>query len=262
MSVQKFFSKWHRSIAKRVPGIRQPVAVGNRRIADPHKVRFSLPSMKLAEVLPGSDEAEVAFLPRLIRTHKWAMPEHELITLGAIAKALQPRFVVEIGTFLGGSTIAIASNMPEQGRLITFDIDPSKRKTHVHGLGVGVPDFDVGCLFRGTRYERMIEQRFSHSENFAHQDLLGKADLVFVDADHTYDFVKEDTKQAVRLLKTGGSIIWHDYTWEPSSSECVGVTQAVNEFQEEFGGCCQIEGTRFAIYTPSLLADQTRYTAA
>ncbi|MBU6236758.1 MAG: class I SAM-dependent methyltransferase [Planctomycetes bacterium] len=262
MSIRKFVDKWHRSIAKRVPGIHPPVATGNRRIEKPHKVRFSLPTLSLSEIFSGCDNEEVAFLPRLIRTHKWAMPEHELITLGAITKVLQPRLVVEFGTFLGGSTLVFASNMPERSKIITFDIDPSARKTHIHGMGVGVPDFDLGCLFRGTRYERMIEQRYSNELNFYDKNVEGQADLVFVDADHTYDFVKKDTQLAVRFLKPGGSILWHDYTWELSSSECVGVTQAVNEFHKEVGGCYQIAGTRFAIYTPSLVANRSRTTAA
>jgi len=262
VSIQRFVHKWHRSIAKRIPGIDPPVPVGNRRIAKASKIPFLLPSLSLSEIFEGSDQAEVTMLTRLIRTHKLAMPEHELITLGAIAKALQPKLVVEFGTFTGGSTTALASNMPVQSKIITIDLDPAKRDTHVHGLGVGVSGFDVGYLFRGTRYEQMIEQRYANSVDFDDQELLGKADLVFVDADHTYEFVKRDTQKALSFIKPGGSILWHDYTWEPSNTECVGVTQTVNEFWQEHSACAQIAGTRFAIYTPSIASLQSKRVAA
>lgn len=248
MGINKFVSKWKRSIAKRLPG--QHVDPGNKEVAP--DVPFLVPEATLSEIFEGSDQAEVTMLPRLIRTHKWAMPEHELLTLGALTKVLQPKLVVEFGTFMGGSTLAMASNMPQDGRIVTIDLDPTARKTHVHGMGVGLSDFDVGTLFRGTRYESQIEQRFANTVNFRDDDLLQAADLVFVDADHTYEFAKRDTQTALTFMKPGGSILWHDYTWEPANPECVGVTRTVNEFWEEHGSCSQILGTRFAIFSPVL----------
>jgi predicted O-methyltransferase YrrM len=35
-------------------------------------------------------------------------------------------------------------------------------------------------------------------------------DLVFIDAGHTYDYVKRDTDQALTMLRPGGVIVWHD----------------------------------------------------
>ncbi|MCC9609593.1 class I SAM-dependent methyltransferase [Blastopirellula sp. JC733] len=228
----------------------RPTAAGNRNVPD--HVPFIVPEASLSELFPGADQAEVVMLPRLIRSHKWAMPEHELLTLGALIKMLQPRLIVEFGTFMGGSTLTMAANMPEDGRIVTIDLDPNVRGTHVHGQGVGLSNFDVGCLFQGTRYERQIEQRFANSVEFSDHDLLAAADLVFVDADHTYEFCKRDTQTAVTFAKPSGALLWHDYTWEPAAKECVGVTQTVNEFWEERGGCRQVAGTRFAVYLPKL----------
>jgi predicted O-methyltransferase YrrM len=211
-------------------------------------VEFIVPTQTLDEIFPGAGQAEIIMLPRLIRSHKWAMPEHELLTLGAIAKMIQPRKVVEFGTFRGGSTLVMASNIPSDGRIVTVDIDPAQRKSHEHGLGTGLSEFDLGCLFRGTAYESKIEQRFCNTLHFDADDLIGQADLVFVDADHTYEFVKRDTEKAMTLVRPGGWILWHDYTWEPENSECAGVTKAVNEFFLRYGNCHQIAKTRFAIH--------------
>lgn len=211
-------------------------------------IEFLVPEKQIGDLFEGGDVAEVVMLPRLIRSHKWAMPEHELLVLGAIANILSPRLIVEFGTFRGGSTLAMASNSASDSRVITIDLDPKLRKVHEHGTGVGLSEFDVGCLFRNTRFSSRIEQRFANSVEFVDNDLVGKADLILVDADHTYEFARRDTEKAMQFLKPGGTIVWHDYTWEPQNSECAGVTRTVNEFWQKHGNCFRIAGTRFAIY--------------
>jgi hypothetical protein len=60
-------------------------------------------------------------------------------------------------------------------------------------------------------------------------------DLVFIDGNHDYEWVKHDTDLALRL---GAKIIvWHDYGTEP------GVTRAVDELGE---GVVRVLGTRIA----------------
>jgi predicted O-methyltransferase YrrM len=222
---------------------RQPAA---RSIAA--HIEFLLPTCSLDDILPGADRADVCMLPRLIRTHLWAMPEHELLTLGAIIRMIHPARVIEFGTFHGGSTLVMAANMADGGRIVTFDLDPAARDTHEHGLGTGLMDFDLGCLFRGTRYAPMIEQRYGNTLHVDDHDLAEGADLVFIDADHTYAFAKRDTATALTCVRPGGWIVWHDYTWEPEHSECAGVTRTVNEFFEQHGECWHIAGTRFAMH--------------
>ena len=39
---------------------------------------------------------------------------------------------------------------------------------------------------------------------------LGKFDCVFIDGDHTWEGVKQDTELALSLIHKRGSIIWHD----------------------------------------------------
>lgn len=211
-------------------------------------VEFIVPTRPLEEILPGASAAEVRMLPRLIRNHLWAMPEHELLTLGAITRMINPRHVVEFGTFQGGSTLVMAANMADDGRVVTIDVDPAQRALHEHGLGTGLDEFDLGVLFRGTRYESRIEQRYSNTLDRHHADLVGQADLVFIDADHSYAFVTRDTAKALTFVRPGGWLVWHDYTWTPENSACAGVTKAVNEFFRQHGECFQIAGTRFAVH--------------
>ena len=211
-------------------------------------IDFPLPTRALAELFPGAEWLEVTLLPRLLRRHEWAMPESELAVLGALCRALQPRSIVEFGTFTGGSTLMMAANTPPQARIITVDLDPSTRAAHRDGLGTGIGGFEVGELFRESAYANKIEQRYANTQEFDATSLAGSVDFLFLDGDHTYDFVRSDTDKALRMLRPGGTLLWHDYTWGPEHVECAGVTRCVNEFWRQHGGCFRIADTRFAIH--------------
>lgn len=51
----------------------------------------------------------------------------------------------------------------------------------------------------------------------------GSLDLVFIDADHSYESCKEDILVWLPKVRKGGVICGHDYGWDP------GVAQAVDE---------------------------------
>jgi hypothetical protein len=48
--------------------------------------------------------------------------------------------------------------------------------------------------------------------------------VVFVDGSHAYSYVVSDTAKALRMVRPGGLVLWHDY-----SPECPGVFRALNE---------------------------------
>lgn len=209
---------------------------------------WELPVRSLDEIWPGMNSAAVAMIPNQIRRHLWGMPEHELLVLGAVTQALRPDRIVEFGTFTGASTLAMALNSRSHTRIVTVDVDPADRPSHVHGLGVGLIEFRVGEVFKDTAWHAKIEQRLCDTRLFTMPEWEGQVGLFLVDADHTYDFVRSDTAFANTMLSPRGAIVWHDYTWSPDAAECGGVTRAVNEYHQRHGNCFQIAGTRFAIY--------------
>jgi hypothetical protein len=55
-----------------------------------------------------------------------------------------------------------------------------------------------------------------------------KFDLIFIDGDHSYNGVKNDTKIAFELLRDEQAIIvWHDYARMPDGHERQEVIQAI-----------------------------------
>lgn len=58
----------------------------------------------------------------------------------------------------------------------------------------------------------------------------GFFDWIYIDGDHSYSGVRRDSKVAVQKLKSGGLLVFNDYTiFDPLSFRPFGVIHAVNE---------------------------------
>ena len=107
------------------------------------------------------------------------MPERQSMLTGKLegrflkmlVAMLQPRLIVEIGTFTGYSALAMAEALPPGGRLITLEI--SKR----HGA-------IAGGNFAASPYRDVIDLRMGPALESLGR-IEGPVDLAFVDADKT-----------------------------------------------------------------------------
>jgi predicted O-methyltransferase YrrM len=120
----------------------------------------------------------------------------------------------EIGTFDGRSTRAMAMNLAKDGRLHTLNLPPGQD----HNTA-GVRNVDSalntkvvsGFRFLGTPEAQRIVQLFGDSAAFDFGPYEGQMDLVFIDGSHAFEYVKNDTEAAKRMIKaSGGWIVWHD----------------------------------------------------
>jgi predicted O-methyltransferase YrrM len=170
----------------------------------------------------------------------------ELECIAKIVKHNQPKTIFEIGTFDGRTTMNMAHNAPDS-KIYTLDL-PAK---DIHKTEYRIKTADLrfikkevsGARFIGTKYEKQIEQIYADSASFDYSSMENSIDLIFIDGSHAYDYVINDTKIAMKLLRNGkGTIIWHDYGWRE-------VIQALNEFyqgDDRFKNLKNIEGTTIA----------------
>jgi hypothetical protein len=90
-----------------------------------------------------------------------------------------------------------------------------------------------------------------NSRYFDFGSLNKKFDVVFVDGDHSYEGVKNDTAKVFSLLKDENSIIvWHDYTanFEHIDKEVFsGIIEGTPESERQY--LYQVSNTLCAIYT-------------
>lgn len=140
--------------------------------------------------------------------------------------------VFEIGTFDGRTTLNLALNLRGKGKVFTLDLPPDEAT--IYDIEKGERHF-VDKPASGARYQAAkesipdtvmrIEQLHGDSAAFDYSEYEGTCALVFVDGSHAYDYAKSDTETAMKLIRAGGIIVWHDYgVWK-------GVTRYLEELE-------------------------------
>jgi predicted O-methyltransferase YrrM len=166
------------------------------------------------------------------------------MTLSAITKFINARNILEIGTYNGYATLNLAANSPPDATITTIDLPPN----WAGGLRIKIPKSyqnvgnrsRIGMLYKDTRYSKKIVQVFGDSAEIDWGKMAIPFDLVFIDGCHHYEYVKKDTQNAIKYLKSGGMIIWHDY----------GMVRHVSKVVDETAKRLKInaiQGTRLAV---------------
>ncbi len=151
------------------------------------------------------------------------------LILSGIVKRLAPRTVFEIGTYLGETTLALARSCP-QAQLYTLDLpDPETRKqTALEFTDEYLFErWDRGVAFRDQPEAKRIQCLQGDSAKFDFSPYAGRMDVIFIDASHSYSYVKADTEAALKMLSPDGAILWHDYPTYP------GIFAYLNELARE-----------------------------
>lgn len=184
-----------------------------------------LPLVPLQELIP---ETELTIGVSELRVEDGGTGPYERVCISAITRCLRPRCVFEIGTFRGQTTALLARNTAREARVFTLDIEAEQAR-HLHSQPTSgdfkyINKAQIGEHIDGSAERGKITQLLGDSMTFDYTPHQGRCDLVFVDAAHSYDFVKSDTANALKLLAPGGVILWHDY-----KEGCPGVVRALHE---------------------------------
>jgi predicted O-methyltransferase YrrM len=151
--------------------------------------------------------------------------EFELKTICQIVNKFKPKTIFEIGTFEGRTTLNMALNA-KGANIYTLDLPASGLEaveSKVEAGEVAYINKDIsGSRFIGKPVAKQIQQLLGDSATFDFSPFYDSIDLMFIDGSHAYDYVLNDTEKALKLIKKGGIILWHDYTnWD-------GVRDAIN----------------------------------
>ncbi|MGH6916046.1 MAG: O-methyltransferase, partial [Geminicoccales bacterium] len=122
--------------------------------------------------------------------------------MALLVELIGARRVLEIGCFTGYSALAMALALPQDGRLITLDVNAEW--------------VEIGrAAWREAGVEEKIEPRLGPAleslERLLREDAAESFDLVFVDADKkSYDAYYE---RALALVRPGGLILLDNMLW-------------------------------------------------
>ena len=172
---------------------------------------------------------------------------HSPRVLGALGALLECLTIFEFGTNRGDSAWLLAHNLPK-ARVYTLDLAGPDA---VDSAELELTDadeyfrvWDRGARFRGTPEANRITQLFGDSATFDFSPYAGAMDLVYVDASHSYSYVKSDTESALSMLSASGTIVWDDYTHYP------GIYAYLNELAPTLDRpIFHVLGTRLAVYS-------------
>lgn len=161
--------------------------------------------------------------------------EDEIEWLASQVKALpENAVVVEIGSWKGRSSRAIADNLPKGGKLYCVDSfcgssgEPDAHLTAKDREGDNVYMSFFHALHDHLDTGNVIAVRMT-SLNAAETLNNLRPQLIFIDGAHDYESVKTDIEAWLPLLADNGTICGHDYYAEGEGLHWVGVRQAVEE---------------------------------
>ncbi|MGO8920571.1 MAG: class I SAM-dependent methyltransferase [Stellaceae bacterium] len=122
--------------------------------------------------------------------------------MALLARLLGARRCLEIGTFTGYSTLAVALALPPEGRIIACDVNPETTAVaRRYWAAAGVAD----------KIELRLAPALATLDALLGDGQEGTFDFAFIDADkENYDGYYE---RALRLLRPGGLIVIDNVLW-------------------------------------------------
>lgn len=138
------------------------------------------------------------------------MSAEELTWLGEQAE--QHINIVEIGSFMGRSTRMLTDNTKGQVTAVdvwNLDIPEYSRLLQGRPISALFEKFKLNML--GVRNLRIAKKSSLEAATEFRDE---KFDMVFIDADHSYEGVTADIAAWKPLVSAGGIICGHDWDWE------------------------------------------------
>ncbi|EFG04820.1 O-methyltransferase [Streptomyces clavuligerus] len=157
------------------------------------------------------------------------IPHEQGVLLTLLCRIAAARLVVEVGTFTGYSTLALALGLPPGGRVLTFDISEE-------WTGVALAAWrDAGVA---ERIETRLGPAAERLRELPEEPMI---DLVFLDADKPgYDTYWE---LLVPRVRPGGLLLADNvlYAGEAADPRCTGNGRAIRLFNERVRADSRVE---------------------
>jgi hypothetical protein len=141
-----------------------------------------------------------------------ATPPEDTYCLLRTAKIIEPNNVLEIGTFYGETTLALADNLPK-ATIYTIDICKEMK--------IDIPSYQRSEVLRRSRVgeaylsygaTNVISITGDSRKRSTFRPLKSRCvDLAFIDGNHSYEAVIRDSINVLAVMKPRGAILWHDY---------------------------------------------------
>lgn len=174
----------------------------------------------------------------------------ELSYICSLAKARNPRVVVEIGTYRGFTTLHLSRNTADSCRILTVDLQPESAKDAPFYSDSHLVKA-CGAVPRVFGNDPKITQILQDSTTIQWGRFLSAPiDLAFVDGSHLYEHVRKDTEGIMKALAPKGLVVWHDYM---TAEIRRGVRKYLIELYRNGLPLRRIAGTTLCVYARDLM---------
>jgi len=170
----------------------------------------------------------------------------DIMLLKALAKQIDDCSYFEIGTWRGESVVNVAEEAKE---CYTLNLS----KDQIVDLGLPIEYAELHGFFSKGKKNIIHLEGDSLTYNFA--SLNKKFDLIFIDGNHKYNFVKNDTEKIFKhLIHDDTIVVWHDYAYNPEAMRPEVFAGILDGLPENYRkNLYHVSNTMCAIYTKKKL---------
>lgn len=146
---------------------------------------------------------------KLIRPTAYNVSWEEICIISQIIEIIAPKRIFEFGTFDGRTTIHLALNAPDDA--LTYTLDIQSGDFEFSNDNIYFEKIRVGEQVFASSVGSKIVMLTGDSKTFDFSSFMENVDFVFIDADHSYAAVINDSEIACKMVRPGGIVVWHDY---------------------------------------------------
>ena len=168
--------------------------------------------------------------------------------LAMFSKMLNPRRVLEVGTYMGYSALCLAEGLADEGKLITLDVEPETNEI--------AKDF-----WARTEFNDQIEPHLGNALDII-PTLDETFDLVFIDADKSnyanyYDLIFP--KMRIGGLIVADNVLWSGDVLNAERGEDVRQsTKALHEYNQKVNADGRVSNILFAVRDGLMISRKER----
>ena len=196
-------------VVKRALGAAGRTTVGKHLVnaaaqADPGSRRYTNVE-RWPESVDGFEDLAFLFASNQLSHGIASLQLDEAALLYRLAKRVPTDGVfVEIGRFKGGSTLLVASALPEGAELWSYDLHVAIR------ADLTGPQLDAELRTALERYRLTEKVHLVVGDSRVAEPPPRPPQVVFVDGDHTYEGARADHERWGELVAPGGHLLFHD----------------------------------------------------
>jgi len=180
-------------------------AVWQKYVAKKYSFGNGLPVVELRDLF-GEFKAEV---PVLAFLDGGSLPT-DIALLMNLAEGIDNCRYFEIGTWRGESVVNVARKAKH---CTTFNLSDEEMRS------MGMSEAYIGLTAFFSKEIKNITHIRGNSLKYDFSSFNTKYDLIFIDGDHHYEMVKNDTKKVFgHLVHDDTVVVWHDYATNPETT--------------------------------------------